>query len=66
MATIDRAINASIELRSKELIKNFIAEINISREVDKEWSKFVGKNKEADIDKLIDDEKLKPKKQESL
>lgn len=61
LATIDRAINASIELRSKkELIKNFIAEINISTEVDKEWSKFVSKNKEADIDKLIDDEKLKP------
>lgn len=61
LATIDRAINASIELRSKkELIKNFIAEINISTEVDEEWNKFVGKNKEADIDKLIEDEKLKP------
>ncbi len=61
LATIDRAINASIELRSKkELIKNFIAEINISTEVDKEWNKFVSKNKDADIDKLIEDEKLKP------
>ncbi len=61
LATIDKAVNSSLELRSKkELIKNFIAQVNISTEVDDEWQEFVNKSKEDDIDKLIEEERLKP------
>ena len=61
LTTIDKAINSSIELRSKkELIENFIAQVNISTQVDDEWNKFINKSKEADIEKLIEEENLKP------
>jgi type I restriction enzyme R subunit len=60
LTTIDKAINSSIELRSKkELIENFIEQVNISTEVDDEWKEFLNKNKESDIEKLIEEEKLK-------
>lgn len=60
LTTIDKAINSSIELRSKkELIENFIEQINISTKVDDEWKEFLSKNKESDINRLIQEEKLK-------
>jgi type I restriction enzyme R subunit len=60
LTTIDKAINSSIELRSKkELIENFIEQVNISTKVDDEWKEFLNKNKEADINRLIEEEKLK-------
>lgn len=60
LTTIDKAINSSLELRSKkELIEEFIEQVNISTEVDAEWKEFLNKSKEADISKLIEDEKLK-------
>ena len=38
LTTIDKAINSSIELRSKkDLIERFIAQVNASTEVDEEW-----------------------------
>ncbi len=61
LTTIDKAIKSSIELRSKkELIENFIEQVNISTEVDEEWKEFLNMNKEADIVSLIEKEKLKP------
>ena len=60
LTTINKAINASLELRSKkELIENFIAQVNISTEVDAEWKEYLEKSKEADISKLIEEERLK-------
>lgn len=60
LTTIDKAINSSIELRSKkELIENFIEQVNISTKVDDEWKEFLSKNKESDINRLIQEEKLK-------
>ena len=60
LATIDRAINSSIQLRSKkELIESFIEQVNISTEVVKEWDEFLQKSKEADTSRLIEEEGLK-------
>ena len=61
LVTIDKAINSSIQLRSKkELIENFIKTINASTEVDEDWRRFVSEQKESDIANLIAKEKLKP------
>ncbi|NLT49039.1 MAG: type I restriction endonuclease subunit R, partial [Clostridiales bacterium] len=61
LTTIDKAINASIELRSKkELIERFIEQVNASTEVDEEWRKYLHERKEADISAIIEEEKLKP------
>ena len=61
LTTIDKAINSSIELRSKkELIEGFIAKVNVSTQGDNDWRKFVVEQKEADLSAIIEDEKLKP------
>ena len=60
LTTIDKAINSSIELRSKkDLIERFIDQVNVSTEVDEEWRAFLNKNKEKDMGKLIKEENLK-------
>jgi type I restriction enzyme R subunit len=60
LTTIDKAINSSIELRSKkDLIERFIDQVNASTEVDEEWKVFLSENKEKDMDKLIKAENLK-------
>jgi len=61
LITIDKAINSSIELRSKkELIERFIEQVNISTKVDEDWHKYLYNSKEADIEAIINEEKLKP------
>jgi type I restriction enzyme R subunit len=61
LTTIDKAINSSIELRSKkELIERFIEQVNVSTKVDEDWRKFLHERKEADILAIIEEEKLKP------
>ena len=61
LAAIDKAVNSSIELRSKkELIEGFIARVNVSTQVDDDWQKFVEEQKETDLTALIESEKLKP------
>jgi type I restriction enzyme R subunit len=61
LTTIDKAINSSIELRSKkELIEHFIEQVNVSTIVDEDWRKFLNERKEADISAIIEEEKLKP------
>ena len=60
LTTIDKAINSSIELRSKkDLIERFIEQVNISTEVDEDWKIFLNENKEKDIEELIKEENLK-------
>ncbi len=62
LTTIDKAINSSIELRSKkELIERFIEQVNISTKVDDDWRKFVSEQKEVDLSAIINEEKLKQK-----
>ena len=56
---IDKAINSSIRLRSKkELIEGFIATVNTATNVDEDWNKFVKKQKEADLNAIIEEENL--------
>lgn len=60
LVSIDKAINSSLQLRSKkELIENFIHTINASTVVDEDWRKFVIEQKETDLATLIEEEKLK-------
>lgn len=60
LAAIDKAINSSIELRSKkELIEHFVEQVNTSTNVDNDWRRFVQERKEEDLSSLIADEKLK-------
>ncbi|HPL90117.1 MAG TPA: type I restriction endonuclease subunit R [Caldisericia bacterium] len=61
LTTIDKAINSSIGLRSKkQLIEQFIEQINASTKVDEDWRKFLCERKEADITTIIEEERLKP------
>lgn len=61
LVAIDKAIKSSLQLRSKkELIENFIDTINTSTNVNDDWYRFVRKQREADIQTLIQEEKLKP------
>jgi type I restriction enzyme R subunit len=60
LAAIDKAINSSIELRSKkELINSFVARVNVSADASDDWRRFVQERKEEDITALIAAEKLK-------
>ena len=60
LSAIDKAINSSLELRSKkDLINSFVARVNVSKSVDEDWQSFVQERKEEDITALIADEKLK-------
>jgi type I restriction enzyme R subunit len=61
LTTIDKAVNSSIQLRSKkDLIERFIEQVNTSTKVDEDWRKFLNESKEADISAIIEEEKLKP------
>ena len=60
IAAITKAIDSSIELRSKkELIEKFIEQVNVSGASDNDWKRFVHERKEEDLSALIADEKLK-------
>ncbi|MFN7902097.1 MAG: type I restriction endonuclease subunit R [Holosporales bacterium] len=61
LTTIDKAMNASLELRSKkELIERFINTLNANTDVDRDWRIFTNKNREEDLEKIIEAENLKP------
>lgn len=58
--TIDKAVNSSIQLRSKkELIEHFIETVNTDTRVKEDWKKFVQEQKETDLEKIITEEQLK-------
>ena len=60
LVNIDKAVNASLQLRSKkELIEKFIEKVNASSNVDDDWRRFVLEQKEKDLYALIDTENLK-------
>ena len=61
LVTIQKAVDASMELRSKkQLIEAFIAGINDVEDVMIEWNNYVARNREADLGRIITEEKLKP------
>lgn len=67
LASIDKAINSSIQLRSKkELIEHFIDTVNAATKVDEDWRKFVAEQKETDLAQLISEEKLKQEETKKL
>lgn len=60
LVAIEKAIDASIELRSKkELIEGFIARVTMETEVEKDWSAYVNEKKEEDLSAVIKAENLK-------
>ena len=60
LVSISKAVNSSIQLRSKkELIEHFIGTVNASTNVDEDWRKFVREQKETDLNVIIGEEKLK-------
>lgn len=60
LGAVQKAVSSSIELRSKkELIESFIERINLNRGVDEDWKEFVKEKYSEDLDKIINEEKLK-------
>lgn len=61
LITINKAIDASPELRSKkQLIQNFIAGVNDVDDVMSEWHDYVVAQREHELQSIISEEKLKP------
>lgn len=59
LVDINRAIESSVELRNKkDLIEQFIHSLDISSVVDEDWITFVEKKKKAELEKIIEEEKL--------
>lgn len=59
VASIDRAVNASMELRSKrDLIQRFVASVNTEGDVDRSWKEFISEQKLIELESLIESEKL--------
>lgn len=60
LISITRAVESSPELRSKKaLIENFIAGINEVDDVIAEWHEYVAREKEKELARIIEEEKLK-------
>lgn len=61
VARILKAVDSSTQLRSKrELIEAFLRIVNVDTDVNEDWHTFVDVEMETDIQKIIDEEKLKP------
>ena len=59
LTTIEKSINASLELRSKkDLIEGFIARVNLDTEVENDWSVYVNERKEVELQSITIEEKL--------
>lgn len=59
LITINKAIDSSLELRSKKaLIQSFIAGINDVEDVLLEWKEFVAEKKEEELAAIISEERL--------
>lgn len=62
LVDINKAINSSIELRSKkDLITQFINSLNINTNIDKDWQEFVDTKKLEELDNIIKIENLNKK-----
>jgi len=59
IVTISKAIDSSVELRNKkDLIERFIANLNPSSIVDKDWHAFVEESKKEELKRIITEENL--------
>lgn len=62
LISIEKAVAASPDLRSKkQLIENFIDTLNDVKDVLVEWDEYVSREREKELSKIIEEEKLKPK-----
>lgn len=60
-AQITRAVDSSPTLRNKkDLIENFVDSVSATGEIDAEWRTFVDTRRTAELNQIIEDEKLKP------
>lgn len=59
LVDINKAIDSTVELRNKkDLINQFIARLDISSEVDRDWQKFVEAKKVEELEEIINKENL--------
>ncbi|TPW76995.1 type I restriction endonuclease subunit R [Schumannella sp. 10F1B-5-1] len=66
-ATITRAIDSSITLRSKkDLIEAFVDSVGVKADVDDDWRTYIAGRKQAELDAIIDGEGLKPDETRAL
>ncbi len=57
---IEKAISSSLELRNKkDLIEDFIKNIDPSKDVDETWENFVKQRKKQELEQIIKEENLK-------
>ncbi len=58
---IQRAVDSSPSLRSKrDLIMDFVDRVSISGEIDDEWRAYVDAKREAELEAIITEQKLRP------
>lgn len=61
LVKVRNAVNSSPDLRNKKtLIERFLDEITGGADVEDEWARFVAEQKAADLQAIIDEERLKP------
>jgi type I restriction enzyme R subunit len=61
LVTIDKAMGSSPDLRSKkELIEQFIKTLNANTDVDRDWRIFADKSRTDELERIIEEESLKP------
>jgi type I restriction enzyme R subunit len=61
IVSINKAIDSSIDLRNKkELIEKFVASLTPTSEIDDEWNQYVKEQKKAELERIIQEENLKP------
>lgn len=60
-AEITRAVDASPSLRSKrDLVEDFVDSVSVTGAVDEQWKAFVAAKRDAELETLISDQKLRP------
>lgn len=60
-ATIERAVDSSPSLRNKkDLVEEFVDRISMTGDVTDEWRAYVAAKREAELQRIIDEENLRP------
>jgi len=59
IVSIRKAVDSSVELRNKkDLIEEFIANLNPSSDIDRDWIAFIEKSKKEELNRIIEEENL--------
>jgi type I restriction enzyme R subunit len=63
LENIDRAVSSSPQLRDKkDLIDDFVASLTVDSHPEQDWGRFIAERREAELNHIIKDERLKPDK----